>query len=726
MFGSTAIKLPSSAYPTRFLKWVYLSSSCVAEISETAEIVKPKDSSEFDQNINLLRNKLAPDNLIRVLDRTSDLNSAIRIFKWASRQKSFHHTSNTYFRIILKLGMAGNVLEMGDFCQHMAKDRCPGAEEALVALVHTFVEHCRIKEAITVLVNMNLGGYKPPIEVFNLLLGALVKEGSRGFQNALLVYKEMVKAGVLPTVHTLNYLLEVLFAINRVDLALDQFRRMNNKGCNPNSKTFEILIKGLFENGRVDEAATVLEHMFKLECQPDSCFYTCTIPLFCRENKVDEGVKLFKMMKDSDLVPDSFIYEVLVQCLCKNLQLDFSVCLVNEMIESGIPPKHNILVDMINCFCELGKINEAVMFLEGTQVHQTAPFNALLEGCCNASKIQLANVLLETMSEKNLADCQSWNILIRWLCENEETKKAYILLGRMIESSVILDHATYSALVVGHCRLGKYEEAMKLFHQISARSWLLDFASYSELVGGLCDIKHSQDAIEVFHYMSMKRCSLHSFSFYKLIKCVCDLGQVNTAIRLWQLAYYCGIPCCVATHTTIMHELSKSGRVKDLLTCLSQMLMMGSNLDVEAYCILFHCMSQHNKVKECVLFFNMMINEGLIPDPDQLFDQLSFIANHSQLSVISNAIDRITDSEILNSAMYGLLITGLWKEGREHDARQLLDLMLEKGWLPDATTHNLLIGSDVREGRSQAIVLSDNSALQDSVSNILAEGLGDT
>ena len=58
-----------------------------------------------------------------------------------------------------------------------------------------------------------------------------------------------------------------------------------------------------------------------------------------------------------------------------------------------------------------------------------------------------ANVLLEIMSERNITDCQSWNILIRWLCE--------------IKSFVILDHVTYSALVVGKCRLGKYEEAIE-------------------------------------------------------------------------------------------------------------------------------------------------------------------------------------------------------------------------------------------------------------------------
>ena len=727
-----ALKLQSLAYSSRIRRWVSLSASvssisCASRVEDVSEsITKPNDSSEFHQSINSLRNKLVPENLTRVLDRTSDLGLAVKIFKWASMQKSFRHSSNTYFQIILKMGMAGNVMEMGAFCQSMLKDRCPGAEEALVALIHIFVKHCRINEAMTVFMNMNLGAYKPPAEVFDVLLGALVEE-SGDFRNTLFVYKEMVKAGILPTVHTLNYLLEALFMNNQVELALNQFRKMSNKGCNPNSKTFEILVKGLIVKNRVDQAISVIGKIIELKHQLDMSFYTCSIRLLCRENKVDMGVRLFKMMKASDIMPDSFIYGVLVGCLCKNLQLDSAICLINEMIESDIPPTDNVFADLVNCFCELGKITEAIIFLEDKQVLETAPYNALLEGCCSAGKILEANFLLEAMSERKIADCHSWNILIRWLCENEEIRKAIELLGRMIKLTVHLDHETYSALVVGNCRLGKYEDAMELFRQIRARCWLLDFTSYSELVAGLCDIKNSQEAVEVFYYMSLKRCSLHPLSFYKLIKCVCDKGQVNKAIKLRQLAYCCGTSCCIATHNTIMHELSKSGKAKDLLVVLSRMFTEGCTPDVETYCILIHSMSKQNQVKKCLLFFNMMINEGLIPDPDRLFDQLSFIANHSQLCMISSTISKLlSEYDILNSAMYGLLITGLWKEGKKHEARRLLDLMLEKGWLPDATTHKLLIGSDAREGWDQDTLLFDNSTTQDSVSNILAEGLGET
>ncbi|XP_057719089.1 pentatricopeptide repeat-containing protein At1g12620-like isoform X2 [Arachis stenosperma] len=680
-----ALKLQSLAYSTRILRWVsrsasISSTSCPRHVEDLTEcIATSNDSSEFHQNINFLRNKLRPDNLIRVLDRTSDLDSAVKTFKWAS-QKSFRHSSHTYFGIIWKLGMAGNVQKMGALCQSMLKDRCPDAEEALLALIHTFVKHHRINEAMEVFRNLkNSGVYKPPVEVFNVLLGALVEE-SGDFQNALFVYKELVKTGILPTVHTLNYLLEALFMNNQVELALNQFRRMGNKGCCPNSKTFEILVKGLVAKNRVDEAISVMGEIFEQKYQLDMSFYSFSIPLLCNENKVEMGVRLFEMMKASDVKPDSLIYGDLVRCLCRNLHLDSAIGLINGMIESDISPSDDDFVDLVNCFCELGKVSEAIMFLDDKQVLETAPYNALLEGCCNAGNILDAYFLLDSMFERNIADCHSWSILVRCLCEKENIGKAFELLGKMLKLRVHLDVETYSALILGYCRVGKYEDAFGLFRRTRAKCWLLDSTSYSELLAGLCDIKNSDAAVEVFYHMALNRCSLHPSSYCKLIKCLCDECQVNKAINMWQLASCCGTSCCIDAHTTIMRELSKSGKAKDLLVVLSQMLVEGCNLDAETYCILIHTMSKQNQVKECVLFFNMMINEGIVPDP----------------------------------------------EGKKHEARRLLDLMLEKGWLPDATTHKLLVGSDARETRSQDILSIDNSAAQDTVSNILAEGLGET
>ncbi|KAJ6883246.1 pentatricopeptide repeat-containing protein [Populus alba x Populus x berolinensis] len=712
-------------------KWLNLKSfissvSCTNAIQINPEINQNTPNiTDFDAKIQSLRNKLCPDYLIKVLKSTSDINSAVKLFKWASLQRRFNHTADTYYWIIFKLGMAENVEEMEGFCQNMVKDRCPGVEDVLLSLVDAFARNCRLNEAMRVLFNMNLAGIKPSIDVFNFVLGALVEE-KRGFQDVVFVYKEMVKAGVAPSIDTLNYLLEVLFETDRVDSALDQYRRINKKGCIPNSRTFEIVIKGLIAKNRVDDSVTILHEMLELGCLPELRFFRSAILLFCGEDRLEQGIRLFRKMKDSNFTPDPFIYGALIQCLCKHLRLDEAVNLLEEMMESRLTPDNNVFVDIVNGFCKLGKINEAIKLLEDKHVHVTSPHNALLKCCCDADKFFTAKGLLEKMSERNIDDCDSWNILIRWLCEKVGVMNAYELLGRMIISSLIPDCATYSALVAGNCRLSKYEDALQLFLQLHAKFWILDPASYSELIEGLCRGEKYLEAVKVFCYMSENRCSLQSLSFNMLIEGVCNMGVLNEAVRLQLLAYNSGTSCSNATCNYIMLGLSKSDKGKHMLAFLSQMLVQGTNLDVEAYCILIQSMIAQKQIKDCTLFLNVMVNEGLVPDSDTLYKLLSCLANHSRLYLISVSLDKlVSDCEVLDSAMYNILINGLWKEGNKNEAHRLLDLMLEKGWVPDSMTHGLLIGSGNREGKGEG-KLTYVDSIKDSVSDILVEGLRET
>ncbi|XWS64407.1 hypothetical protein CRYUN_Cryun05aG0001900 [Craigia yunnanensis] len=684
----------------------------------------PPYLDDFEANIRFLRNNLNPDSLIRVLDKTQDLNSALKIFKWAALEKRFNHTADTYYHIILKLGLAGNVKEMDDFCLNLARDKCVGAEETLASLIDTFVRHSRVNEAIRVLVNMILGGYNPSIKIFNDLLGALVKE-KKDFQHVLFVYKEMVKAGVVPTVDTLNSLLEVLFETNRVESGLDQFRRMRKKGCSPTVRTYEIVIKGLILNGRVDEAMLILHEMLELGCQLDLSFYTCIVPLISQENRLEEGIQLFRLMRASNLVPDLLICRKLIRCLCMNLHLDDATDILEEMIEIGEIPPVDSFVDIVNGFCEGERYIEAIHFLENNCGNLSSPHKAFLKGCCKAGKFLLGKSVLEKMSERGIADCDSWNILIRWICENMGVNKAYELLGRMIVQSVIPDCVTYAALVIGNCKLNKYEDALELFYYTHSKFWVLDSICYSRLVEGLCWLEKIKEAVEIYYYMSKSGCLLEVNTFNKLIKAVCDVGKVDEAVKLRSLAYYSGTSCTSLTYTTIMFALHKSERAKDVLIMLSQMLIGGCTVHAEAYCILIRSMSTLNRFKDCALFFKLMLNEGLMPDSETMHDLFSCLTNHSQLHLVLKDIDKIISRrEILDSAMFNLLINGLWKEGCKSEARLLLDLMLERGWVPDATTHTLVIGSNVNEVTSRGRTIYENSLEQDNVSNILAEGLG--
>ncbi|XP_050225322.1 pentatricopeptide repeat-containing protein At1g62914, mitochondrial-like [Mercurialis annua] len=720
---------PLSLSKRTIFRWVNLKSaissiSCIQMSPEIDQTVS--NATDFEANIQFLRNELYPDSLIKVLQNTTDVNSAIKIFKWASLQKHFNHTSETYYWIILKLGLAGNTLELEGFCQNLVKEKCSGVEHVLVSLVESFVRHRRVCEASCVLVSMSLGGYKPEISLFNVVLRGVVEE-KKGFKEFVFVYKEMVKAGLTPSIDTLNCLIEVLFDSKMVDSALDQYRRLSKKLCSPNSRTFEIVIKGLVLNDRVDDSVVVLHEMMRIGCLPELSFYTCVIPLFCGENKLDEASRLFRMMQTSEVVPNPVVYGALIRCLCKNHRLDDVVNVLEEIGESCSTLDNDVLVDVVNEFCRLGKIDEAMKFLDNENILETSPYNALLEGCCNAGKFIMAKEVLVKMLKKSLAECDSWNILIRWLCDKAKIKKASEFVGRMIITSSIPNRDTYSALITGHCRSNESEDALRLFVQLRTKCWVLDSVSYSELIEGLCGAGKHLEAMAVFHYMFGNGCSLQFLSFSILIKTICEKGMVNEAVRLQQMVRNSGMCCGNDTYKYIMLGLSNSDERRSVLVYLSRVLVIGCNLDAEAYCILIRSMIAQNRGNDCSVFLADMVHKGLIPDSETLHSLLSHLTNRSQLYLISATIGELAvNSQVIDSVMYNILINGFWKERLKTEACRLLDLMLEKGWVPDATTHRLLVGSvDSRESNEKMLTY-ENLTIKDSVTDILADALGET
>ncbi|KAL2460667.1 Pentatricopeptide repeat-containing protein [Abeliophyllum distichum] len=724
-----AVKLLSLRFYGRIPELVslkaFLSSiSCANSIQSNPETYQNQsDSSEFEAKIQFLKNKLHPDSLVSALDSTPDLNSSIKLFKWASLQNRFNHTADTYYRIILKLGMSGNVEEMEGFCNEMVNDKCLGFGESLLALIDSFVKNHRLDEALRVLYVMNLSSFKPSIGLFNKIMSALLDE-KKDFKDVLFVYKEMVKSGILPNIDTMNYLLDSLFEAGRVDTALDQYRRLHKKGCNPNSRTFEILISNLVARNRVEESIILLDDMVQFGCEPDSSFYIRVIPIFCRLQNLEVGMRLFKMMGASNISPDSATYAALINCLCEYLHLDDATKLFEEMIDCGLSPEEETFVDIIKGFCKSNKFTEAIMFLEEKNVIDTSPYNTLLEAFCATGNFPMAKSMFDSMFRRNIIDASSWNILIRFFCENAAISKALEFLCRMIVSLFVPDSATYSALIIGNCRMGKFEDALQLFSTVRSKCWVLDSVSYAELVECLCQRENTQEAAKVFRYMSRKGCTLRSTSFDKLIEETCASGKADSAVRLLSVAYYSGTVCFSSTYNSIMRGLFKMGHINDLLVLVSKMMVVGCVFDEETYCLLIQSTSAFNRVADSLSFFNLMLREGFLPGSDTLVCLLRCLAKYSRMHLILPSLDKLSsECEILDSVTYNLLVNGLWGEGYKSEAKQMLDLMLEKGWIPNVSTHALLMGSVLKEEIEIEKSAYENTGTCDEVSSILAEGL---
>ncbi|KAF5813544.1 putative tetratricopeptide-like helical domain superfamily [Helianthus annuus] len=697
------------------------SLSCTNYIQSTDQ--NPLNSTQYEAKIQSLRNKLHPETLINILSSTSDLNSSLRLFKWASLQHHFQHTTDTYYHMIMKLGMASRVDEVEGFCNEMVKAGFSASEQALLRLIDGFVINHKLDEALRVFSVLSLNGYKPSVSLVNRVLGVLVEE-KKGIKDVLFVYKEMAKADICPNTETLNWVMQALFDDDWVDSALDQYKRMEKKGCCANSRTYEIVVSGLIGKNRLDQALVVLSDVFESGCVFELEFFSCVLPLLFEMGEYDMGLRLFGKMKSLNVVPDLSVYEVLIWCFAKNQCTDDAMDLVNDMVSRDLKPSDCVFVDLVNGFCMLNKLRQAKQLLQDHQVTKAGSYNALLKGYCYCQAGSYADVmwLFQEMVEKNITNSLSWNILVSYLSENQRYDTVYKALTRMIVSGNPLDSTTYTALIIGRCKSNKVHDALDLFHHIREEQWIVDSSCYDTLIESLCQTNKIQDAVDVFHHGLFNKCIVRTSTFSMLIKGLCLNAKVNKVVDFLHLASHHGLSCSSEDYSIIMKSMYTLSKSNDLLTIVGRMVVEGCPLSSKTYNHIIKSMSDHQRSTECALYLNQMVNKGLLPDTEILSGSLSFLAQKLQLHTVLPAIHKllsVSDHCVLNHAICNVIINGLWKEGYKQEARLVLDVILENGWVPDSTTHRLLISS----GSSEADEKGGDT--EDEISNILSEGFGE-
>lgn len=726
LFDEMTAKFHNLTIPKRAFLWISLnyrpfSYASAAHVQNHFEDNKNSlDSAEFISAVQALKGGLHPQKLVHVLDSMLDVTSALKAFKWASTQRKFQHTAETYACMILRLGLVGNIEEMEILLNEMTKLQLDNTNQVFGSMIDSFCVNCREVEALLVFRYSILAKQQLSISTCNRLLATFSSQ-SGNFFSSLFVYKEMVKLGILPDVGTLNYLIKGLCEIGRLDLALNQFHRMGKKRCDPNSLTFEILIKDLCVSNRADEAINVFEQMLKSGCTPHPDFYFNVMPLLCSINRFEEGIKLLRMKGNIQGDQDLYLYKHLIQCLCNNRQLETAVEFLQEIKNSGFTPLTVTYTDVVNGLCKFGKLNEAMTFLDREGILQVEPYNALLKGFCNAGRYREAAIYLKQMSERDLINLASWIILTKGLCEEGLVEKALEVVGKMIVSSYMVEGAVYSAIITGYCKIGKYENALSMFRLSCVYDCCSDSAC-SQLIEGLCIINKIQEATEIFYHLTAKGCLLCSSSLNELVKGICISGKVQEAIHVRSLAVSSGASCNSVTYCTILLGLLGLDKEKESLVILSQMLVEGGRFDATTYSIFIRGLCSKSLARESANLFNQMVNDNFVPDSETLELLIFSLSRNSQLHMVMHSLDRlINNGGFLSPRVCNMVISGLVKEGQKHEARRFLDRMLERGWIPDTRTHVLLVADNNLEGNSDVFEATDD----DKVSKILAEGLYD-
>uniref|UniRef100_A0A2N9F0A4 Pentacotripeptide-repeat region of PRORP domain-containing protein n=1 Tax=Fagus sylvatica TaxID=28930 RepID=A0A2N9F0A4_FAGSY len=354
-------------------------------------------------------------------------------------------------------------------------------------------------------------------------------------------FEQMGCYGFSPNTFARNVIMDVLFKIGRVDVAIKWRRikcwvRMITLGIPISVNVWSILIDGICRLRRIDIACSLLEKMVKTGSSPNVVTYTTLIKGFMESKMVEDAFHVLNLMKSEGYAPDLVLCNVLIDCLSKVgryddaldvflvhglvIEADLVVCnallryfcnagfphrsveLYNDMLDRGFTPDKYSFVGLLSGLCGARRIDEAVNVYHGIIMNfpgQDAHIHTVItDGLIKAGKFYRAiRVFRKAVVEKYPLDAVSYTVAIRGLVKSGRTGDASTLYNQMKEASISPNAHTYNVMLYVFHRERDLKMVIQLLQEMIDARIELSCNNYFRLCNFLCRSHNSDSAVNL-------------------------------------------------------------------------------------------------------------------------------------------------------------------------------------------------------------------------------------
>ena len=236
--------------------------------------------------------------------------------------------------------------------------------------------------------------------------------------------------------------------------ALQLFRVMRKDPTvvDPNIAVYNAAIRACAEANQPDLAFKLLEDAEKHGLQPTIVTFG-TLMTACERASSLEGLeKVFQMMNAAAIEPNEIVYGAAISCLRKTSQAERSFLLLKKMVRDKLNPN-------------------------------VATFNTVLITQTESRVTNLENLLaaykLMSVSEKSKPNRQTYGILVRAFCSNQQPQAAEAFIHRMRENSIKPDVDLYTLTVTAYEKARQPMKALRLMESLERDGY--DFYSVKVL-----------------------------------------------------------------------------------------------------------------------------------------------------------------------------------------------------------------------------------------------------
>ncbi|GLJ55959.1 hypothetical protein SUGI_1201290 [Cryptomeria japonica] len=256
------------------------------------------------------------------------------------------------------------------------------------------------------------------------------------------------------------------------------------------------------------------------------------------------------------------------------------------------------------------------------------------------------------------------------LCESGKTIIALRLFRSMKQKGCATNVYTYTALVHGFSKEGRWEEAYSLLHEMGSKAVIPNVVTLDIIVEGLCKQGKVEEACTVLDMMVENNFSANLITYNIMLHALCSARKFQKACQLMDLVCEKGLLPDLYTYTTIIECLCKAGQVIEAHRLLQHLFAKGCVLDIVTCNVLLNGLCQKGRLDEAYAFLRDVECKGFCP----------------------------------NLVTHNTLLNGLCKTQKFQQAFHLFVQLPAKGCSPDIVSYNIMISSLCKEGKSLTTV----------------------
>lgn len=283
----------------------------------------------------------------------------------------------------------------------------------------------------------------------------------------------------------------------------------------------------------------------------------------------DKALEIYNYVSKHDSNPASSRYarELAVRRLAKSRRFSDIEALIESHKSDPRIKEERYFSTLIRSFGSAGMFDHALKAFSQMEQFGTPrsviSFNALLTAC-NACKLfdKVPDLFNETSSKYNIVpDKVSYGILIKSYCESGSPEKGTAILRKMEEKGLEVTAITFTIILDALYKLGKSDEAEKLWVEMVSKGCELDSALYNVKLMNARDV--GPERVEnIIEEMKEKGVKPDTVSYNCLMASYCKAGMMEDARKVYEGLRENGCKPNAATFRTLVHYRCEKGQYK--------------------------------------------------------------------------------------------------------------------------------------------------------------------